>query len=306
MFLYLSHPLCKQHDNGCGHPENAERFSRIEDALMSARLLDYVLSREPRQATDTDILRVHTPHFLKVLTDAIPQQGLVKLDDDTALSPHSLEAARYASGAVLDAIDAIMAGEAQRAFCNTRPPGHHAEVHKPMGFCLLNHVAIGAAYAFARHGLQRVAILDIDIHHGNGTESYARLEPRLTFISNFESGLYPFTPETSDLANQLKLPLPAQTGGAQWLQAWQEQAWPFLQAAKPELIIVSAGFDGHQMDPLGHWSLHERDYQAWTNALIEQANQLCQGRIVSVLEGGYDLTALPLSVIAHVKALAEL
>lgn len=305
MFLYVSHPMCKEHDNGWGHPENAERFSRIEDALINARLLDYVLTRDARQATDEDILRVHTPKFLQILTDAIPDSGLVKLDDDTALSPKSLEAARHGSGAVLDAIDAIMAGQAQRAFCNVRPPGHHAEVHSPMGFCLINHVAIGAAYAMAKHGLERIAILDIDVHHGNGTESYVRHEPRVSFISNFESGIYPFTATESDLAHQLKLPLPANTDGKTWLEAWQ-QAWLFLEQAQPELILVSAGFDGHQMDPLAHWSLHERDYQAWTEQLIQQANRLCEGRIVSVLEGGYDLTALGLSVVAHVKALAEL
>jgi acetoin utilization deacetylase AcuC-like enzyme len=297
--------MCKEHDNGWGHPENAERYSRIEDALLSARLLDYVLTRDARQATDEDILRVHTPQLLEVLKRNIPSEGHVKLDDDTALSPKTLEAARYASGAVLEAIDAIMAGQAQRAFCNVRPPGHHAEVQSPMGFCIFNHVAIGAAYALEKYGLQRIAILDIDVHHGNGTESYIRHQPRVSLISNFESGLYPFTAEKSDLDNMLKLPLPANTVGETWLEAWH-QAWWFLQQAQPQLILVSAGFDGHQMDPLAHWNLHETDYQAWTQALIQQANQLCEGRIVSVLEGGYDLTALGLSVTAHVKALAEL
>lgn len=305
MFLYVSHPMCKQHDNGWGHPENAERYSRIEDALLSARLLDYVLSRDARQATDEDILRVHTPQLLEVLKRNLPTEGHVKLDEDTALSPKTLEAARYASGAVLEAIDAIMTGQAQRAFCNVRPPGHHAEVQSPMGFCIFNHVAIGAAYAMATYGLERIAILDIDVHHGNGSESYIRHEPRVSLISNFESGLYPFTAEQSDLDNMLKLPLPANTDGESWLKAWH-QAWWFLQQAQPQLILVSAGFDGHQMDPLAHWRLHEIDYQAWTQALIEQANQLCEGRIVSVLEGGYDLTSLSLSVVAHVKALAEL
>ncbi|HEY9018005.1 histone deacetylase family protein [Thiomicrospira sp.] len=305
MFLYVSHPMCKQHNNGSGHPENAERFSRIEDALLSARLLDYVLSREARQASDEDILRVHTAHFLKVLSEAIPETGSVKLDEDTALSPQSLLAARYASGAVLEAVDAVLSGEVKRAFCNVRPPGHHAEVDRPMGFCLLNHVAIGAAYALEKYGLERVAILDIDVHHGNGTESYIRQEPRVHLISNFETDIYPFSPAVSDLPNELKLPMPAQTSGETWLQSWQ-QAWWFLEAAKPQLIFVSAGFDGHQMDPLAHWNLHEKDYQAWTQMLVEKANQLCEGRIISSLEGGYDLTSLGLSVVAHVKTLADL
>lgn len=305
MFLYVSHPMCKEHNNGWGHPENAERFSRIEDALLSARLLDYVLSREARQATDEDILRVHTPHFLKVLSEAIPETGSVKLDEDTALSPLSLVAARYASGAVLEAVDAVLSGEAKRAFCNVRPPGHHAEVHKPMGFCLLNHVAIGAAYALEQYDLERIAILDIDVHHGNGTESYVRHEPRVTFISNFETGIYPFCDNDSVVANELKLPMPAQIGGETWLENWQ-QAWSFLEAAQPQLIFISAGFDGHQMDPLAHWNLHERDYQAWTKMVVEKANQLCDGRIISTLEGGYDLTSLGLSVVAHVKTLADL
>ena len=306
MFAYVTHPMCKQHDNGAGHPENAERYSRIEDALMSSRLLDYVLMRDARQAQDEDILRVHTPHYLQVLKSAVPTAGLVKLDDDTALSPQSLVAARYAAGAVLEAVDCVMAGQAQRAFCNVRPPGHHAEVARPMAFCLLNNVAIGAAYALEKYGLNRVAILDIDVHHGNGTESYARIEPRVCLISSFESDVYPFTDPNSDMANQVKIALPANTEGEAFLQAWQTQGWTYLSEFKPDLILVSAGFDGHQMDPLAHWRLHERDYQMWTQTLIEQANRLCQGRVISVLEGGYDLTALSLSVVSHIKTLAEL
>jgi len=306
MFCYISHPMCKEHDNGWDHPENSQRYSRIEDALIAARLLDFVITQDARQASDADIIRVHTPAFLDKLKQSIPQDGLVKLDDDTALSPQSLNAARYASGAVLDAVDAVMTGKAQRAFCNVRPPGHHAEVDSPMGFCLLNNVAIGAAYALERYALKSIAILDIDVHHGNGTESYVRNEPRVSLISNFEQAIYPFTPDHSDLPNQLKLPLPANTDGEQWLAAWNDQAWLFLEKMQPDLIIVSAGFDGHQMDPLAHWRLHERDYQRWTEQLIEHANRLCQGRIISVLEGGYDLTSLSLSVVAHVKALAEL
>lgn len=305
MFVYINHPMCKEHDNGLGHPENAERYSRVEDALLSARLLDYVLSREARQATDEDILRAHTPQFLEVLKRNIPTKGLVKIDHDTALSPKSLLAARYGSGSVLEAVDMIFNNQAQRAFCNVRPPGHHAETHSPMGFCILNHVAIGAAYALAEYDLERIAILDIDVHHGNGTESYIKQEARVHLISNFESGIYPFTPPESEHENLMKIPLPSQTDGETWLAAWN-QAWLLLQQIKPQLIIVSAGFDGHQMDPLANWNLHETDYQTWTQTLVQQANQLCEGRIISVLEGGYNLTALGLSVTAHVKALAEL
>lgn len=305
MFVYLSHPKCKEHDNGIDHPENAARYSRVEDALLSARLLDYVLSRDARQATDEDIRRVHTPKFLDVLTEHIPDAGLVTLDEDTALCPTTLDAARYASGAVLEAVDMLMNNHANRAFCNIRPPGHHAEVQSPMGFCILNHVAIGAAYALEHYGLERVAILDIDVHHGNGTESYVRQEPRATLFSNFETGIYPFTDPESDLPNQIKIPLPLGTDGEDWLNAW-EPVWEQLKELKPQLIFVSAGFDGHQMDPMANWQLHENDYAMWTHQLMLVANEVCEGRIISVLEGGYDLTSLGLSVVAHVKTLAEL
>lgn len=305
MLMYITHPDCQCHDNGCDHPENAQRYAQVEDALHSAQLMDYILYRQARQATDEDILRVHTPHFLETLKKHIPQQGLVSLDEDTGLSPQSLESARYASGAVLTAVDALMQGEAQRAFCNVRPPGHHAEVQAPMGFCIVNNVAIGAAYAKARYDLNKIAILDIDVHHGNGTESYVRLEPSVYLVSNFQTDLYPFTRPESDLINMYKIALPAQTTGDAWLAAWQG-AWQWLDEVKPELIFVSAGFDGHSMDPMANWQLHETDYGRWTQQLIAYANCWCQGRVISVLEGGYNLTALGLSVRAHVKVLAEL
>lgn len=305
MLVYVTHPDCQCHDNGCDHPENAQRYAQVEDALYSAQLMDYILYRQARQASDEDILRVHTPHFLATLKKHIPTIGLVGLDDDTGLSPGTLDAARFASGAVLTAVDAVMQGEAQRAFCNVRPPGHHAEVDAPMAFCIVNNVAIGAAYAKAEYGLNKIAILDIDVHHGNGTESYVRIEPSVYLISNFQTDAYPFVSGESDLDNMYKIALPAQTTGDAWHAAWQD-AWAWLQDIQPDLLFVSAGFDGHSMDPMANWQLHETDYAQWTHELVRQANALCQGRVISVLEGGYNLTSLGLCVRAHVKALAEL
>lgn len=305
MLAYLSHPKSKLHTNGEDHPESSARYGRVEDGLISAGLLDYVLSYEPRRAEDTDILRVHTREMLSHLKKISPLEGLVTLDDDTALSPDTLEAAYYASGAVLDAVDLVLGGQANKAFCNIRPPGHHAEVDRAMGFCIFNHVAVGSAYALDRYGLDRVAILDIDVHHGNGTESYVRQEERAFLVSNFQTGIYPFNPDASDLPNMLNISLPAHTTGEEWLAAWQP-AWKKLQEFQPELIFVSAGFDGHQMDEMAHWKLHENDYAEWTRQLLEQAKMLCNGRIISVLEGGYNLLSLDLSVRAHIKTLSEL
>lgn len=304
--IYFSHPLCQAHDNGGDHPETAQRVSRIEDALISNRLLDFVLMREPRKATDEDVLRVHTLAHWENLKRESPKERIVYLDAETALAPGTLDAALYASGAVLDSVDALMKNQAITAFCNVRPPGHHAEVDRSMGFCIINHVAIGAAYALERYGLERVAILDFDVHHGNGTETYAEIEPKVFFASSFENDIYPFSSAHSAYENIVKMPLSSGTNDEAFLTAWREKVWPKLRALKPQLIILSAGFDAHRWDLIANLDVSEQGFSLWTKELMSLANEVCDGRVISVLEGGYELPSLVSSVVAHFKALADL
>lgn len=304
--LYFSHPICQKHDNGESHPETAQRISRLEDALIANRLLDFVMSQTPRKATEQDVLRVHTDALWQKLTSSVQPDRIVYLDDETAIAPDSIEAALYASGAVLDSVDALMKGTAENSFCNIRPPGHHAEKAKSMGFCLINHAAIGAAYAIERYGLERVAILDFDVHHGNGTEDYANSEPKVLFASSYELDIYPFSSHTEQVENVIKMPLSPGSQDPQFLDAWQTRVWPKLRAWKPQLILLSAGFDGHRWDSMANLDLSESGYAQWTSELKAIAQEVCDGKIISVLEGGYELRALPSSAVAHFKALTEL
>jgi acetoin utilization deacetylase AcuC-like enzyme len=307
MYLYISHPLCKKHDNGQGHPENMQRISAIEDQLIAQGLLDFMLMHEARRATKEDILLVHTPELWNYLHEKQPQEGcpVVQLDSDTALSADSIEAALYSVGAVLDGIDALMDGSASGVFCNVRPPGHHAEVDTAMGFCLFNNAAIGAAYALQKHALERVAVLDFDVHHGNGTESFAEIEPRLQFISSYQHGIYPFARTESDYSNIVKIPMNGGVMGDEFLQMWQEQAWPRIRDFKPQLIIISAGFDAHFKDPLADLQLMDQDYALWANSLHQLVDEIGHPPVLSVLEGGYSRQALATSAGAYIKAMAE-
>lgn len=304
MFLYLSSSICQKHNNSWGHPESPERIASIEQALQNAGLMQHALIKPFDKATDEDVLRVHHPKVWQTLKDNLPQSGFAKIDEDTGLNPYSLDAALTASGAMLAAIDGVMNHEAKTAFCNIRPPGHHAEIRQPMGFCFINHIAIGAAYALEKYGLKRIAIVDFDVHHGNGTEDYIRHEPRVHFISSFQENIFPFTDPISDIENMLKLPLKAHSDGKVFMQAWQE-GFEFVRNYKPQLILVSAGFDAHRLDPLASLNLTENDFYTWTQKLVEIADETCDGKIVSTLEGGYDLEALAASAVAHIKALLK-
>ncbi|MDG4813475.1 histone deacetylase family protein [Hydrogenovibrio sp. 3SP14C1] len=306
MFLYLSSPHCQQHSNGWGHPENAQRVVQIGQALSEADLLNNALQKTIQPTTEEDVLRVHSPTFWETLKKHLPESGFVKIDDDTSLSPGSLESALTASGAVLTAVDAIMNQEANQAFCNIRPPGHHAERNRPMGFCLINHIAIGAAYALEKYSLERIAIVDFDVHHGNGTEDYVAREHRVAYVSSFEENIFPFTNPVSDLNNMLKLPLKSHSDGHAFLKAWHDSGFDFVRQFKPQLIFISAGFDAHKQDPLANLNLTEQDFYNWTQQLMQLAHEVCEGKVISVLEGGYDLKALAESATAHVKALQAL
>ena len=303
MNLYISNSQCNLHDNGLDHPELSERTNRIQDQLIGSLLFDWFAHAESRAATDAELALAHDPELVKRIATSLPEKGVVEINIDTHLSPGSLNAARHAVGAVLDGVDAVHNGSAQRVFCNVRPPGHHAEYSEPQGFCLFNNVAVGAAYAFDRYKYQRVAIVDFDVHHGNGTESFARREPRVWFASSFEDKIYPNSEPVSDIANMVKMPLDKYSGSEQFRQAWSESGLPALAAFKPELILISAGFDGHALDPMANLRLHENDYAWITSELVKIADESADGKIVSVLEGGYDLGALSMSAREHIKIL---
>ena len=302
---FFTHTACIDHDPGPGHPECPDRLRvihrRFEDEAFA--LLD---RREAPEATIEQIARVHPKAYIDGVLEAVPDHGYARLDADTVVSPGSREAALRAAGGVCAAVDAVMSGEVRNAFCAVRPPGHHAETARAMGFCLFNSVAVGAAHARAVHGLRRVAVVDFDVHHGNGTQDIFWDEPDLFYVSTHQMPLYPGTglaEETGTAGNILNVPLPAHAGSPDYRQAITAVVLPALEDFGPELLMISAGFDAHRSDPLAGLNLSEADY-AWTTVKLARfAADACQGRIVSALEGGYDLAALAESCAAHVKEL---
>ena len=301
----FSHPACAGHDTGPGHPESAERLRAVERALSAPRFAALDRRTAPRAAR-AQIGRVHTPAAVERVFAAIPGEGYAHIDGDTVVSPGSGEAALRAAGAACAAVDAVLGGAARRAFCAVRPPGHHAGPDRAMGFCLFNNAAIGAAHALAAHGLQRVAVLDFDVHHGNGTQAAFAEEARVLFVSSHQSPLYPGTGAASEtgVGNIVNMPLAAGTGGAGFRAAW-DGAFDRVESFHPELIVVSAGFDAHRRDPLAGLSLAEEDFAWITRRIAGVADGSCAGRVVSTLEGGYDLDALAASAAAHIAALME-
>jgi acetoin utilization deacetylase AcuC-like enzyme len=302
--LFLTHPACLEHDTGPGHPECADRLRAVIGALETEAfaLLDRRLAP---LATREQIARVHDEDYIDSVFASIPDQGYVPLDGDTIVSPGSGEAALRAAGALVAAVDAVIAGEADNAFCAVRPPGHHAEIDQAMGFCVFNNVAIGALQAREEHGLERIAVVDFDVHHGNGTQHMFEDDPGLFYASTHQWPLYPGTGarEERGCGNIVNAPLPPMAGSADFRLAIAEEVLPALDRFRPELVIISAGFDAHAADPLAMLELVEADYAWVTNALADLARTHCDGRLVSALEGGYDLTALAASAAAHVRAL---
>lgn len=299
---YLTHADCAKHDVGPWHPESPRRVEAVDAALRAAPGFAELLEITPPHATLEHLARAHTRAHIDSVRDATPRSGVAWLDPDTGLNLFSWNAALAAAGAVVRAVDAVMAGEAQRAFCNVRPPGHHAEADRAMGFCLFNNVAVGIHHALAAHGLKRVALVDFDVHHGNGSEDIFRNEPRVMLFSSFR---HPFYPYSGSLPHSGFVPVPLQAGadGGTFRAAVARDVLPALDAFKPELICVSAGFDAHRDDPLGGLNLLEDDYAWITRELCALADRHAQGRVVSVLEGGYDLGALGRSAVAHVGAM---
>ena len=302
--LLFTHPAMLAHEPPPGHAERVERLQSVLDALEGLALDRREAPLAPREAIE----RVHPANYVDALEPAFTEARAtrVRLDPDTYISAGSREAIYRAAGACVAAVDAVMAGEDEMAFCAVRPPGHHAEPKSPMGFCVFNNVAIGALHALEAHGLSRVAIVDFDVHHGNGTQTVAEYEARLFFASTHQSPLYPGTGaanETGIDGNVVNVPMPAGTGGAAWRRAMEAKVLPALDAFAPELILVSAGFDAHAADPLAQMELVEADFAWGAQALREIALQRCKGRLVSTLEGGYDLPALAGSASAYLAAL---
>lgn len=303
---YISHPLCLKHDMGAYHPESPARIHAIEEQLIGAGLFDYLQRHEAPEATREQLLRVHDADYVDSIESSAPQRGMVQLDADTAMNPFSYRAALRAAGAVVLGVDLVMAGKADNAFCNIRPPGHHAERARAMGFCIFNNVAVGVAHALAHHGLQRVAIADFDVHHGNGTENIFHDEPRVMLCSTFQHPFYPYCGADSGNDHIINVPLAAGTSGEAFRAAVTQHWLPALERFQPELLLISAGFDAHRDDDMAMLKLTEPDYSWVTVELKRIAEKYAYGRIVSALEGGYELHALARSALAHIKVLSGL
>lgn len=291
---------------GSYHPECPARIRAIEDQLIASGLMNHLMHEEAPLATRERLERVHAPEYIDALEAAVPEGGLVHLDPDTAMNRHSLKAALHAAGAVILATDLVVGKKAKTAFCNVRPPGHHAERARAMGFCFFNNVAVGAAHALEHHGLERVAIVDFDVHHGNGTEEIFRHDPRVMMVSTFQHPFYPYSGIEGRSERMVNVPLPAYSNGARFRAAVTEHWLPALERFQPQMVFISAGFDAHQDDDMACLMLVESDYAWVTERIKEIADQYAEGRIVSVLEGGYDLHALGRCAAAHIKVLAEL
>ena len=304
--LYLTHDVCIEHDTGPGHPERPDRLRAIKMVTDQPEFDDLVREDAPL-AEITDIERAHPGDYIDAIRKAVPEEGLVRVDGDTVLSPKSWDAALRAVGSGIRAVDQVMAGEVQNAFCAIRPCGHHAEQRIAMGFCVFNNIAIAGLHARAKHGAERIAVIDFDVHHGNGTQAMFWDDRDLYFGSTHQMPLFPGTGAVTEtgVGNIWNAPLRAGDGGDVFREAFESRILPQLAMHRPDLILISAGFDAHERDPLGSLRLVEDDFAWATNKMIEIADKTCKGRVVSMLEGGYDLNGLANSVGAHVQALMK-
>jgi acetoin utilization deacetylase AcuC-like enzyme len=303
---FISHPDCLLHDMGLHHPESPARLKAIEDELAASGLMDKLERHLAPLATLGQLKRVHAPEYIALL-DAAARQALsahlVNLDPDTAMNRYSLKSAYRAAGAVILATDLVAGKQVENAFCSIRPPGHHAERNRAMGFCLLNNIAAGVAHAIEAHALERVAVVDFDVHHGNGTENIFRDDPRVMMVSTFQHPLYPYSGVKGRSERMVNIPLAAGSDGELFREAVSQFWLPALERFQPQMLFISAGFDAHKDDGLASLKLVEADYTWVTEKIREVAQKYAGGRIVSALEGGYDLPALGRSVTAHLKAL---
>ena len=311
---YFTHPDCWKHEMGAGHPECPERLDAIENRLLVSGVGDALVKREASSAPIADVELAHGRMYvaaLRGLTDGLREEidaggpTHAQIDPDTSINVHTWDAALRAAGAAIDATDAVMAGEIDNAFCSVRPPGHHACKDKAMGFCFFNNATIAARYALERHGLKRVAIVDFDVHHGNGTENIVAGDQRILMVSFFQHPFYPEGGARSNASNLVNVPVPAYTKGEQVRDLIEAHWLPRLEAYKPEMVFISAGFDAHRADDMGQMGLVEEDYAWITHRIMEVARRHAKGRVVSCLEGGYNLDALAFSVESHIRVLAD-
>jgi acetoin utilization deacetylase AcuC-like enzyme len=303
---FISHPACRLHNMGLGHPEQPARLDAIEELLHVRQLHDFLVHHEAPRATFEQLARVHPRQHVEQLSAISPAEGLVRVDPDTAMCPDTFEAALRAAGANVLATDLVINGEVRRAFCNVRPPGHHAERAQAMGFCFFNNVAVAARHALDVRGLKRVAVIDFDVHHGNGTEDIVAGDERILMASFFQHPLYPYSGAVPKGENMINVPVPPYARGPQVREAIEAMWLPRLEEFKPQMLFISAGFDAHREDELGQLGLVEDDYAWITRQLVAVAQCHAQGRIVSCLEGGYNLGALARSVAAHLRVLGGL
>lgn len=304
--VFITHPACRRHEMGPDHPECFQRLDVITDMLMTLRVLDLLAHSDAPQASREELLRVHDARYLDDLERILPDKGYANIDLDTRMCPKTLKAARYAAGSAVQAVDEVMTGQVKNAFCAVRPPGHHASRDTAMGFCFYNNVAVGAAHAIAEYDLERVAIVDFDVHHGNGTDEIFNGDEKVKLFSLYETGLFPMERGQEPEGDGVYLPLPPGTG-SKAMRAAVEQTWlPALDAFEPQLLMVSAGFDAHVQDEMSGLVFTDADFRWLTRTCLDVAERHAQGRLVSILEGGYDLDSLARCAAQHIKQMANL
>ena len=300
---FISHPDCHDHDTGEGHPENAQRLSVIEDRLLASRISDFTRYLDAPEVTREQLLRAHTAEYLSMIDAVMPREGYARLDPDTVVSPKTLQAARRAAGSVILAVDQLMSDQIRNAFCCVRPPGHHAESDRALGFCIYSNIAIGVKHALEEYGLERVAVVDFDVHQANGTEDILIGDDRVLYCSIFQHPFFPYTSLPENSERVISIPLEASAKSPEFRAAVTDHWLPALDRFQPEMIFISAGFDAHRDDDMSHVSLTDQDFRWVTEQIVGVAGRHASGRIISMLEGGYELNSLARCVEAHLRVL---
>lgn len=305
--LFITHPTCRLHMMHRWHPESPKRIDAINDRLLASGLSSYLTHMDAPKASVVDLSRVHHVSYIDFIRENTPEEGYFNIDtEETCLNPHTYTAALHAAGSGILAVDQLMSKQSKNAFCCVRPPGHHAEPNRSTGFCFFNNAAVAVAYAIEKYGLRRIAIIDFDVHHGNGTERIFENHPYVRMYSFFQHPLFPHSGTENVAPNMINAPLPAYSGFAEVEKVVNEQWLPNMREYQPEMVIICAGFDAHREDEMGQMTLVEKDFVWLTEQLMAVADEYCEGRVISFLEGGYDLSSLGRSAVEHIKTLAGL